>query len=71
MVLCDFLIWYVVFCFVFVSDRAAWYKLKYLYSASADTKVKEFIDSIEEHGRELLLQGITSKVKVSETSVNI
>ncbi|XP_067411262.1 exocyst complex component 3-like [Emydura macquarii macquarii] len=45
--------------------RAAWYKLKYLYSASADAKVKEFIDSIEEQGRELLLQGITSNVKVA------
>ncbi|XP_032627495.1 exocyst complex component 3-like [Chelonoidis abingdonii] len=47
--------------------RAAWHKLTYIYSASADTdaKVKEFIDSTEEQSRELLLQAITSKVKVA------
>ncbi|KAG6929739.1 exocyst complex component 3-like protein [Chelydra serpentina] len=47
--------------------RAAWHKLTYIYSASADTdaKVKEFIDRTEEQSRELLLQAITSKVKVA------
>ncbi|XP_043371753.1 uncharacterized protein LOC119857420 isoform X2 [Dermochelys coriacea] len=47
--------------------RAAWHKLTYIYHASADTdaKVKEFIDSTEEQSRELLLQAITSKVKVA------
>ncbi|XP_024072952.2 exocyst complex component 3-like protein isoform X1 [Terrapene carolina triunguis] len=47
--------------------RAAWHKLTYIYSASADTdaKVKEFIDSTEKQSRELLLQAITSKVKVA------
>ncbi|XP_073205832.1 exocyst complex component 3-like isoform X4 [Lepidochelys kempii] len=47
--------------------RAAWHKLMYIYHASADTdaKVKEFIDSTEEQSRELLLQAITSKVKVA------
>ncbi|CAM4572330.1 unnamed protein product [Lepidochelys olivacea] len=47
--------------------RAAWHKLMYIYHASADTdaKVKEFIDRTEEQSRELLLQAITSKVKVA------
>ncbi|XP_043404714.1 exocyst complex component 3-like isoform X2 [Chelonia mydas] len=47
--------------------RAAWHKLTYIYHASADTdaKVKGFIDSTEEQSRELLLQAITSKVKVA------
>ncbi|EMP32888.1 Exocyst complex component 3-like protein 2 [Chelonia mydas] len=46
---------------------AAWHKLTYIYHASADTdaKVKGFIDSTEEQSRELLLQAITSKVKVA------
>ncbi|XP_074854805.1 exocyst complex component 3-like [Carettochelys insculpta] len=46
--------------------RAAWQKLTYIYSASADTdtKVKTFIDGTEELSRDFLLQTITSKVKV-------
>ncbi|XP_006120108.2 exocyst complex component 3-like isoform X2 [Pelodiscus sinensis] len=46
--------------------RAAWYKLTYIYSASAetDTKVKEFIDGTEEQSRKLFLQAIASEAKV-------